>query len=103
MEKSSVLFFLLFLVRSIKPGIMSSSSNNNMEEDAWLMKIELKREEPMEAVKGDKGKEATVDPPSVAEQALPTEEEEEDILKPYYAHLTPIEIAAFRIVETVRV
>ena len=68
---------------------MSSSSSNNMEEDAWLMKIELKREEPTDAVKGDKGKEATVDPPSVAEQALPAEEEEEDILKPYLAHLTP--------------
>jgi hypothetical protein len=72
-----------------------------MEEDAWLMKIELKREEPTEAIKGERGKEATVDPPSVAEQALPAEEEEEDILKPYYAHLTPTEIAAFWIVETV--
>ena len=74
-----------------------------MEEDAWLMKIELKREEPVGAAKEDKGKEATVGPPSVAEQALPAEEEEEDILKPYLAHLTPTEIAAFRIIETVRV
>ena len=54
--------FLLFSVRSIKPGIMSSSSSNNMEEDAWLMKIELKREEPTDAVKGDKGKEADTSP-----------------------------------------
>ena len=67
------------------------------------MKIELKREEPVEAVKGDKSKEATGDLPPVVEQALRAEEEEEDILKPYYAHLTPTEIAAFRIVETVRV
>ena len=63
-----------------------------MEEDAWLMKIETKREEPTDAVKGDRGKKATVDPSSVAEQALPAEEEEEkDILKPYLAHLTPTE------------
>ena len=74
---------------------MTSPSSNNEEEDAWLMKIELKREEPTNVTKGDKGKEATIDPPSMAEQALPAEEEEEDILKPYYAHLTPTEIEAF--------
>ena len=82
---------------------MSSSSSNNMEEDAWLMKIELKREEPTDVVKGDKGKEATVDPPLVAEQALPAEEEEGDILKPYLAHLAPAQIEAFRIIEIVRI
>ena len=82
---------------------MSSSSSNNMEEDAWLMKIELKREEPAEAVKGDESKEATIDQPPVFEQALPIEEEEEDVLKPYYVHLTPNEIEAFRIIETVHV
>ena len=68
---------------------MSSCSSNNMEEDAWLMKIETKREEPMDAIKGDKGKEATIDPPPVAKQALLAKEEEEDILKPYLTHLTP--------------
>ena len=57
-----------------------------------MMKIELKREEPAEAVKGDESKEATIGQPPVFEQALPTEEEEEDILKPYYAHLTPTKI-----------
>ena len=67
------------------------------------MKIELKREEPVEAAKGDKSKEATRDQALVVEQAWPAEEEEEDILKPYYAHLTPTEIEAFRIIETVRV
>ena len=82
---------------------MYSSPSNNLEENAWLMKIELKREEPVEAVKGDKRKEATGDLPPVVEQALRAEEEEEDILKPYYAHLTPTEIAAFQIIETVRV
>ena len=74
---------------------MSSSSSNNVEEDAWLMKIELKREEPVEAVKGDKSKEAIGDQTPVVELAWPAEEEEEDILKPYYAHLTPTEIEAF--------
>ena len=67
------------------------------------MKIELKREEPVEAVKGDKSKEAIGDQVPLVEQAWPTEEEEEDILKPYYGHLTPTEIEAFRIIETVRV
>ena len=77
-----------------------------MEEDAWLMKIEMKRAEPMDAVKGDKGKEATVDPSPVAAQALLAEEEEEDILKPYLTHLThltPAEIEAFRVIEIVRI
>ena len=56
------------------------------------MKIELKREEPVEVVGGDGSKEVTVDQPPVLEQALPAEEEEEDILKPYLTHLTPAEI-----------
>mgnify|MGYP005835602799 CR=1 FL=1 len=48
---------------------MSSSSSNNVEEDAWLMKIELRREEPVEAVKRGKIKEATGDQAPVVEQA----------------------------------
>ena len=67
------------------------------------MKIELKREDPIGAAKEDKTKEATGNQVRVIEQALPVDEEEEDILKPYYAHLTPAEIEAFRIIETVRV
>ena len=82
---------------------MSSSSSNNMEEDAWLMKIELKREEPAEVVRGDESKEVTVDQPPVFKQALPVKEEEEDILKPYLSHLTPTEIEAFRIIELVHI
>ena len=66
-----------------------------MEEDAWLMKIEMKRKEPTVTIIGDKGKEATVDPSPVTTQALLAEEEEEDILKPYLTHLTPAEIEAF--------
>ena len=82
---------------------MSSSSSNHMEEDAWLMKIKLKREDPVGATKEDKSKEATGDQAPMDEKALPADEEEEDILKPYYAHLTPNEIAAFRIIETDRI
>ena len=74
-----------------------------MEEVSSLMKIELKREEPTNIVKGDKGKEANGDQAPEVEQALMAEEEEEDILKPYYAHLTPTEIEAFRIIEIVRI
>ena len=44
---------------------MSSSSSNNVEEDAWLMKIEMKREDPAEAVRGDESKEVIVDQPPV--------------------------------------
>ena len=36
---------------------MSSPSSNNEGDDAWLMKIELKREEPMEINK-DEGRTA---------------------------------------------
>ena len=39
----------------------------------------------------------------MVEQAWPAEDEEEDILKPYYDHLTPTEIEAFRIIEMVHV
>ena len=56
---------------------MSTCSSNHMEEDAWLMKIETKRKEPTDAIKGAKGKEATVNPSPVIAQALLAEEEEE--------------------------
>jgi hypothetical protein len=81
---------------------MSSPSSYNVEEDAWLMKMELKREGPKEALKGDKRKEAVGDQAPAVEQALPAEEEE-DILQPYYEHLTPTEIEAFWIIETTHV
>ena len=74
---------------------MSSPSSNNEGNDAWLMKIELKREEPGEINKDDRIKKATED------QAQATEEE--DILQPHYNLLTPTEIEAFRVIETVRV
>ena len=74
-----------------------------MEEDAWLMKIETKREELTDFVKGGKGKEATINPSPVTAQALLAEEEEEDILKPCLTHLTHAEIKAFHAFELVRI
>ena len=40
---------------------MSSPSSNNGDNDAWLMKIGLKREEPMEINKDEGIKKATED------------------------------------------
>ena len=74
---------------------MSSPSSNNEGNYAWLMKIELKREEPGEINKDDRIKKATED------QALAAEEE--DILQPHYNLLTPTEIEAFKMIEIVRV
>ena len=65
------------------------------------MKIELKTEDPIGAAKEDKSKEATGDQVPMVKQAWAADEEQEDILKPCYAHLTPNEIAAFGIIETV--
>ena len=67
------------------------------------MKIELKREDPVGAANEDKSKESTRDKVLMDEQALPIDEEEEDILKPYYAHLTPTEIATFKINGTISI
>ena len=74
---------------------MSPPSSNNASDDAWLMKIEMKREELGEINEGDKIKKA-------AEDQVP-EVEEEDIIQPYYNHLTPTEIEAFKIIEMIRV
>ena len=70
---------------------MSSPSSNNMGDDAWLMKIETKQEELGEIKEGEKIKKA-------AEDQVPAAEEE-DILQPYYNHLTPTEIEAFKMIE----
>ena len=59
------------------------------------MKIEMKQEELGEINEGDKIKKA-------AEDQVPTAKEE-DILRPYYNHLTPTEIEAFKIIEIVRI
>ena len=66
-----------------------------MGDDAWLMKIDMEREELGEINEGDRIKKAVKDKVPAAE--------EEDILQPYYNRLTPAEIEAFKIIEIVRV
>ena len=72
---------------------MSSPSSNNGDNDAWLMKIELKREEPMEINKDEGIKKATEDHAPAAE----------DILQLDHNLLTPIEIEAFKMIELARI
>ena len=71
----------------------SPSSSNNEGNDAWLMKIELKREEPMEINKDEGIKKATEDQVPAAE----------DILQLDHNLLTPIEIEAFKMIELARI
>ena len=74
---------------------MSSPSSNNQGNDAWLMKIELKREEPGEINKDDGIKKAMGDQvPAV---------EEEDIIPRHYNLLTPTEIESFKMIELARI
>ena len=49
---------------------MSSPSSNNGDNDAWLMKIELKREEPVEINKDEGIKKATEDQAPTAEDTF---------------------------------
>ena len=74
---------------------MSSPSSNNVGDNAWLMKIETKREEIREIKEGDKIKED-------AKEQVPTVEEE-GFSQPYYNHLTPTEIEAFKMIELARI
>ena len=71
---------------------MSSPSYNNGDNHAWLMKIELKREEPMEINKDEGIKKAT-------EDQVPATE---DILQLDHNLLTPTEIEAFKMIELAR-
>ena len=71
---------------------MSSPSSNNEGNDSWLMKIELKREEPGVINKDDGIKKA------MGDRAPATEEE--DILPPLF---TPTEIEAFKMIELARI
>ena len=73
----------------------SPSSSNNEGNDAWLMKIELTREEPREINKDGGIKEA------MGDQALAAEEE--DVLQPHYNLFTPTEIEAFKMIELARI
>ena len=73
---------------------MSSPSSSNHEgNDAWLMKIELKREEPMEIDKDEGIKKAM-------EDQVPATE---DTLQLDHNLLTPTEIEAFKMIELVRI
>ena len=65
------------------------------KEDAWLLKIEVKIEEPREINKDDGIKKAMED------QAPATEDE--DILQPHHNLLTPTEIEAFKMIELARI
>ena len=78
------------------PSIMSSpSSSNNEGNDAWLMKIEMKREEPREINKDDGIKKAMGDQvPGI---------EDKDILQSHHNLLTPTEIEAFKMIELARI
>ena len=69
----------------------SPSSSNNEGNDAWLMKIELKREEPMEINKDEGIKKATED------------QAPEDNLQLDHNLLTPPEIEAFKMIELARI
>ena len=74
---------------------MTSPSFNNEDKDAWLLKIELKREEPEEINKDEGIKKAMEDQaPAV---------EEEDIPQPLPNLFTPTEIEAFKMIELARI
>jgi len=70
---------------------MSSPSSNNGDNDAWLMKIELKREEPMEINKDEGIKKAMED------------QAPEDNLQLDHNLLTPTEFEAFKMIELARI
>jgi hypothetical protein len=80
---------------------MSSPSSNNGKEDAWLMKMELKTEGPKDVLVVARDKEAVGDEAPAVNQAPLGEEE--DLFRPYYEHLTPTEIEAFRMIEVTHV
>ena len=67
---------------------MSPPSSNNVGDDAWLMKIETKREEIGEIKEGDNIKE-------VAKEQVPTVEEE-GFSQPYYNRLTLLKLKLSR-------
>ena len=74
---------------------MTSPSSNNEDKDAWLLKIELKREEPGEISKDDGIKKAMEDQAPAAE--------EENIPQPLPNLFTPTEIEAFKMIELARI
>ena len=74
---------------------MTSPSSNNEDKDDWLLKIELKREEPKE-INRDEGIE------KVMEDHAPMAKEE-NIPQPLPNLFTPTEIWAFKMIELARI
>ena len=74
---------------------MTSPSFNNEDKDAWILKIELEREEPEEINKDEGIKKA------MEVQALAVKEE--DIPQPLPNLFTPTEIEAFKMIELARI
>ena len=74
---------------------MTLPSFNNEDKDAWLLKIELKREEPEEINKDEGIKKAMEDQASAVE--------EENIPQPLPNLFTPTEIEAFKMIELARI
>ena len=74
---------------------MTSPSSNNEDKDAWLLKIELKREEP-EGINKDEGIKKAMEV-----QALVVNEEY--IPQPLPNLFTPTEIEAFKMIELARI
>ena len=72
---------------------MSSPSSNNEGDDTWLMKIELKREEPMEINKDEGIKKAMEDQVSATKDTLQLD----------HNLLTPTKIEAFKMIELARI
>ena len=66
-------------------------SSNNEDKDAWILNIEMKREEPEEINKDDGIKKAM-------EDLAPTTEEE-GIIQPLPKIFTPTKIEAFKMIE----
>ena len=74
---------------------MTSPSSNNEDKDTWILKIELKREEPEEINKDEGIKKAMeVQAPVV---------KEEDIPQSLPNLFTPTEIEAFKMIELARI
>ena len=74
---------------------MTSPSSNNEDKDAWLLKIEMKREEPEEINKDEGIKKAMEDQAPAAG--------EENIPQPLPNLFTPTQIEAFKMIELARI
>ena len=74
---------------------MASPSSSNEDKDAWLLKIDLKREEPEEINKDERTKKSMkVQAPVVNEEYIP---------QPLPNLFTPTEIEAFKMIELARI